>query len=708
MTPDAGRAVTQCSELTHPRPDSPSILPARVHDPTAQVAPFGADDWPTKALTSDPSRRYPTLCFAAWPDGFKDFGKHVAYVLLNHGVPESLVEKTNGSYVPWPAASSIASLLLRLRKVVVWLAGEWSQQHPDTPVLAPCDLDSHHLDDVRRWIGAGLSTGSRNAYLEVVVRVWHLNPWLPQDAQWPEPRWQDERWRARRPVTENVTKRIPQATLGPLLEWSVAFVTQFADDAFAATAHYNDRAQAAEARRDQPAAKAIAHTYLRQSRALPARFSADGRSLPGPSWRALAYRHELPSRVLQHAFTVAGVRLEVTSDTEVTGLDFTPTATFHGRPWIPALTVQDVEPRNHCGVNGGSRILAHLRTACLIVAAYLSGARAEEVLNWEVGAALDPVLTATGAQMHLIRGYVWKGGYADAAGNSPMPREAHWATVGVGTDALRVAERVLDALGHRAGPLFSFNGRRVSNNTTQYWIKDFIVFVNTRLAPHCADPAALSIPADEEGPISLTRMRRTLAWFIRNRPNGEVTTAIQYQHVNTTISAGYAGTKNGGLSDLLLEEDWAHRRRTLEHIRQLLDLGQVMHGPAAERAADAAQRLPRQLTASDERRLRKDPSLHVYDNPAAIALCVYDDARALCRRLETAGHPEPNLLECIDGCHNVARTEEHLSELGAQALALRQSAALAPAPLAQSLIARAQRNERIIASTTSQAGDEDC
>ena len=44
----------------------------------------------------------------------------------------------------------------------------------------------------------------------------------------------------------------------------------------------------------------------------------------------------------------------------------------------------------------------------------------------------------------------------------------------------------------------------------------------------------------------------------------------------------------------------------------------------------------------------------------------------------------------------------------ARTLRLSDIAALAPAPLAQSLTARAQRNERIIASTTSQAGDEDC
>jgi len=702
MTSDAGSAATRREELAHPRPDSPSLSPARIHAPSAPVAPFGTDIWPMRALSSDPSRRYPALCFTTWPEGFKDFGKHVAYVLLNDGAPDSLVEKTNGSYVPWPSPSSIASLLQRLRKVIAWLTGEWSQQHPATPVRVPVDLDSHHLDDARRWIERDLNPGMRTNHLEALVRVWHLNPWLPEDAQWPQPRWMDERWRRPRARRENTTKRIRQATLGPLLEWSVAFVTQFADDAFAATAHYEQRARSAEARRDQAAAKAIAQTYLTQSHALPAGFSADGRTLSTPSWYTLAYRHELPALMLKDTFTRTGVPLTVTSHAEATGIDLVPRAAFHGRPWIPAFTVQDLRRRNHYGVDVGSRILAHLRTACLIVASYLTGARAEEVLNWEVGAAIDPILTPAGAQLHLIQGRVWKGSYADADGNAATPREAHWASIPVGAEALRVAETVLRTLGHDTGPLFSFDGRRVSNGTVQLWIKDFIAFVNTRLAPHCADPVALLIPPDEDGPISLSRLRRTLAWFIRNRPDGEVTTAIQYQHVSTTIGAGYAGTKNGGLADLLLEEDWAHRRRTLQHVRDLLDTGQSVHGPAARRAVQAAQRLPRHLTSGDERRLRKDSSLRVYDNPAAIALCVYDEGRALCRKLETAGRQEPNLLECIDGCRNVARTDTHLAELDAQALALRRRADLAPLPLAQSLIARAQRNEQIIASAASE------
>ena len=262
-----------------------------------------------------------------------------------------------------------------------------------------------------------------------------------------------------------------------------------------------------------------------------------------------------------------------------------------------------------------------------------------------------------------------------------------------------MAEKVNESLGKRRDSLlFSATGSQsVYTRTATGWIQSFIEFVNTRLAPHTVSPEAYAIPEGLDGQVTLRRFRRTLAWFLRHRPNGDVTTAVQYQHVGVTIGEGYAGTKASGIPSLLLEEDWNHRRDTLGYLDDFMSQGKAISGPAAERALRAVGKLPRQLLPADERRLRKDKELMVYDNPASIALCVYREDSALCQKLSQAGKDtRPDLLGCVEGCRNIARTDDHLEELRRQARSLRDQAEVAPVPIAQSMRAQADRRERIV------------
>ena len=333
----------------------------------------------------------------------------------------------------------------------------------------------------------------------------------------------------------------------------------------------------------------------------------------------------------------------------------------------------------------------------MIVAGYLTGARPEEICGWQHEAAPTPLQRPGGSRLHLIHGRVWKGSRADESGALGKGQEAAWATIPAATKAIHVAEQISQLFGRTDGLLFSDTGRQTAPSTVTLWIKDFVSFINERLVPHCVSPQALQIPEDPDGAITLRRFRRTLAWFIHNRPNGETTTAIQYQHLGTVIGGGYAGTKESGMNDLLLEEDWSHRRRTVEHLRSLLDSGEGLSGPAASRALGATEKLLRALTPADERRLRKDGSLLIYDNPAAVALCVFDERRALCHKIKLAGKDnQPSLLECVDGCQNCARTDGQLQELESEAAALQANAALSPLPLAQAFLARSERNLLIV------------
>lgn len=687
------------SSVDFPTLGTLTICTQRTHQ-AAAIAVFGADVWPLDAMNDDPSRLRVRLRFDTWPPGFRDFAKHVAYALINHGNPPSLLDKRYGNHVRWPSAGTIHKILHNLKMHVDWLVGDWSLAHPDTPVRTLRDLDSEHLNECRQRVDRSThATTTKYMKLEPIVRVWHLNPWLPPDQQWPEPTWRNEGWKPKRKSGENMTKRLAQDTMGPLLEWSVAFVTQFADDILSAHNHYEERMRQMKtsgAVRSQ--ALRILEEYAEQGLAIPEQVVPSGSSeMARASWGAMEYKHLIDGKVFSAMYMLMSDKPLLSGDLSVAALDFDTRAMFHEKRWAQFITVDDMKPRKFHNHPLPGRLVGHLRTACLIVAAYLTGARSEEIRAWEHGAAPDPIDSAGGSRLHLIRGAVWKGNHAKDDGTPRRGKVAVWATLPAASEAIHVTERIAGLAGDDSGPLFTDTGRMIATGTATTWIREFVNFVNDRLVPHSADPAAFLIPEDPDGPITLSRFRRTLAWFIRNRPNGDAVAAVQYQHLSVVISGGYAGTKESGMQDLLLEEDWLHRMRTIEYLRDLIDDGTSISGPASDRAVAAAQKLPRHLTPADERRLRKDASMVVYENPAALALCVYDEENALCHKLKLANrNDQPNLLECIEGCRNSARTEKHLDALASEAEVLRIQATLSPLPLAQAFIAEAERKLRIV------------
>lgn len=687
--------------------DTPSINADRVQNTDAAIAAFGAISWPLAAIDAGhrPSR---TIHFREWPEGFQNFARHVAYVLLNYGVPESLLEQHKSRAVRWPSSASVHLALDRLRRQVRWLTLEWTQAHPDTPITGPNDMDSQHLNDLKTWIELHhTSSRERSAHLLEIERVWHLNSWMPDDCQWPDPPWRHQGRRFKRIREENKSLPIHESTFGPLLEWAIAFVTSFAPDILSAQKHYLERLESRPLNAAAAGARAILDEYAASMTPLPPKpATAGGKPGNGVGWHVLAYRHAVPAQRFSDAFR--GKRkasLSVSQDATLTALETSVLGQFQGQPWISSIGVYDVDfaGAGRKVTDHGGPLTAHLRTACLIVTAALTGMRPEEVLGLQHGCAREPVQRPGGSRLHLIQGRVFKGKGRLEDGSPREALPAVWATIPVTADAIRVAEQVNEVLGQNDGLLFS-QGKSISvhTGTATGWIESFVEFVNTRLAPQTASPTAFKIPSDPEGAVTLKRFRRTLAWFLRHRPSGDVTIAIQYQHVGVAMGEGYAGTKASGMPDLLLEEDWNHRRKTVEDLSDLLSSGQGIGGPAAGHAVEATRRLPRQLLPADERRLRKDKSLLVYENPAAIALCFYDESKALCQKLKQAKRDaRPDLLDCVPGCLNCARTDEHLMKLTRQSGALRDQAALVPLPMAQSMLAEAERKERIVSEFNS-------
>ncbi|MDX2928859.1 hypothetical protein PV411_30530 [Streptomyces sp. NRRL_B-16638] len=210
------------------------------------------------------------------------------------------------------------------------------------------------------------------------------------------------------------------------------------------------------------------------------------------------------------------------------------------------------------------------------------------------------------------------------------------------------------------------------------------------------DRGAERIPEDPHGPIGTARFRRTLAWHIARRPGGLVALALQYGHLRTAVSAGYASRSRGGIHDLLDIETARTTAETLTRLHEDLEDGGGISGPAARRALHAATQAPAFAgtlhTARQAREVLTNPQLAVHENPHSYLMCIYDRDKALCSRL--GPQPEaPTMERCQPGCANIARTDHHAAQLTAEADRIEQQAAspLTPPPLAQRLTARAAR-----------------
>lgn len=105
-----------------------------------------------------------------------------------------------------------------------------------------------------------------------------------------------------------------------------------------------------------------------------------------------------------------------------------------------------------------------------------------------------------------------------------------------------------------------------------------------------ADPGAAprarrddTVPADPaDAPITTSRLRRTLAWFIARRPRGLVAAAIQYGHVSVKMTLGYSGSYASGFPDDLAFEEWLTRHETMADAHQRLTDGEHVSGPTAD------------------------------------------------------------------------------------------------------------------------------
>jgi integrase len=504
-----------------------------------------------------------------------------------------------------------------------------------------------------------------------------------------------EPWRGRSAVriagvpdgkAENATPRIPDAVMAELLRWSIKYVDIFAPDILAARREY-DALVARSHELDVYGAgyrrgmiNVIVHERL--GRYLAARRAA-GRGVPlwqdlGTGKTRIDERTGTVTEPLNYAIMSLHAGCETRSiaqrpdinnmllaavlelGTEIGGMD-TPIAidSDTGRPWRERFDSKSLEHEENM-----------LQAACYVICAYLSGMRDSEVQAMKVGCHTVTRSTDGLVERHRIASITYKSG-CDGGRGEP----AEWITIAPVARAIAVIERLSAAARGRrhADGLWPVLKDRPRTNT--HLAAQAILSINAFRAHLDAAYGTTGSPTIPSGPdrkpwhFTTRQFRRTVAWYIANRPFGTVAGKIQYKHASIAMFEGYAGASASGFRREVTQERALGRLDDIVEHYEDFRRGLRPTGPASARILGEFERVQRELDdfpgrVTDLGGVRAmlghlARTLHV----GFLNDCFFEPATALCLdRNRSTDRSVPVLAHCSpDRCPNSCITRRHLA-----------------------------------------------
>ncbi|TFC51559.1 hypothetical protein E3O47_07465 [Cryobacterium sp. TMT2-17-1] len=685
--------------------NTPVLLNRRVRpDARCWESSFDDDRWDITPGLFEEHAKGSSIPWHTFPEHWRPAAKKYLWHLINgeelNGVPSSNSERLS--------LRSIVFLRGRLETLVAWLDAVGID---DLAKFSPVQQELF----LRHIVDMNCTHKMKQSLVSEFQRLWHYRDVLeaplkmPPGRPWGGQRTKDLIGSVTKP-SENLTARISDATLQPMLVWAFRFVDGFASDIAAGQRAWVDFDSRRHLRRgpmdrtDSGVLRAKVETYL--SALIKKQEPLPGKNVEGETVIDLGHvairigcRTESLGRY-RDLMLSSGLPVEDGSFAvrEVSGR-------LDGQSWLPTgLDYRDA-----------ASLARHLSTACFIVISYLSGMRPGEVLNLKRGCAYTNKKTG----ISTVRGMHFKAvtlpdGSANPEGEMRRdPWVVHQSVVrAIHTlEALHDCEflfpRSLMPARFRAefavveGKPRRTQSARVDTNLNSD-IKAFSVWVNK----YCElNSRPDSIPTDSRGAVTGRRFRRTLAWHIVRQPRGLVAAAIQYGHVHVSITQGYGGSADSGFADELAFESWLLKIETIADEQTQLDYGTVVSGPAApefkRRIADGDRRFAGRVsvTVRQAERLLQHPSLQVFSGRGMH--CVMDVTTALCQ-VTPMGKTEtmtPDIDDCRPRCQNIARTDSDIEQLRSDAARLEEVASdpLAPEIRASRERSQAQRLRAIIA-----------
>ncbi len=673
--------------LVLPGPDTPVIPAHRIVDGyTGPVARYADSAWPLIPMNANPGVTHSTIHWPLFPDAFREEMRLAAWTLVNGELPSVFLRERHPTWRSRQAPKALCQTIGSWARLAVWLTGR------EITMLGDCTTQV--LDEYGRHLrDTGTARITVHGGLSSLTRLWVFDQLSGRPSGIGCPPWEIEGVDDYLPPAtsggENATEAIAEQTMGPLLLWAIRTVEELSDDILAAWAERNRLREVAATNVPTPASRAALRAFMD-------RIDTGGLPIPTTNWLgratpAGAYIAALTGASLNQVYNASrdhGWRQAALARRGPCPLGVPVTGLIGGTAWRGAIDYSEA-----------AFLMRQLGTACFIVIAYLTGMRPGEAAGLRSGCCPDPRVDRTATQgRHLITSTVYKTA-RDADGNHRSEgevRDVPWVAIAPVVKAIRVLERMLpdgqllfdhhahDLRGTRAGT------GSLTVHTLGVRVEDFVTWANNESAARGLVHEV--IPPDPHGKIGTERFRRSLAWHIARRPGGLVALAIQYGHLRTSVSAGYAARGRDGIHDLL---DVETARATIDTVADLnadLEDGIGISGPAARRAitaaATAAQYTGTIVTARQARQILANPQLAVYDNPNTLLMCVYKRDKALCHRGTT---DTPSLDRCVPTCANIARTDQHAAGLRRRATILDQRAAQVPGPLGERLLSNAGR-----------------
>ncbi|MYQ82261.1 MULTISPECIES: integrase [unclassified Streptomyces] len=649
-----------------PSPDTDAILPGLITEGFTGVVPcFGDRSWSLAGLAHGPGTSKAAIHWDRFPVSFQAELRHLVWLLINTSLPANFLIGKPSRWRTTVSPGQVYPTVMKWRAFCQWLE---ESGHTSLRDCTPENLRAYALHLSIR----GRPRDSVQKVLASITRLWALDSSNPLPIGICEPPWlsegADDFLPARSPSGENVTEPITPQTMGPLLIWALRVVDDFSDDILRAIERREEILTQSELTPATQADLSSLDEYLEglvDAGKSPPSQAAGNRT--GLAAKYISFVTGASTRQVHHRVVRGPWRNLLLSASGPAPVLTKIVGRIDGIPWVEFIDYSEVED-----------LKRHLVTAAYIAVSYLTGMRPREVQGLEKGCCPD-----LDSGRHLIYSRVFKTALDDEGNHVPQGilRDVPWVAIDPVVKAIRIAELLTPEGYLFGGTVPQTMNKRIENFTT--WASG--------LAKRFGRPHEV-IPADEYGAVGVSRFRRTLAWHIARRPGGLVALAIQYGHMRTAMSAGYASRSRDGIHDLLDIETALSVADTLAELNDDLVNGAGVSGPAARRAITAARNAPQfagsVVTAQQARAILQNPSLAVYDNLSAMLMCVYKPDRALCNRV--TNKESPRLDRCISSCSNIARHDNHARLMRQEAESLEKQALNVPDPLGHRIRARAE------------------
>ncbi|WP_292053722.1 hypothetical protein [Mesorhizobium sp.] len=307
----------------------------------------------------------------------------------------------------------------------------------------------------------------------------------------------------------------------------------------------------------------------------------------------------------------------------------------------------------------------HLQTAAYVVCAYLTGMRDSEVQAMRPG-CLSRKRSADGLLERVaIRSMTYKG-------RGTRGEAEEWITIEPVAEAVAVAERLAERHRERRGEdgIWFMLDRDAAREKGLPHIVRRINLLRDHLDERYGSEEEPAIPYvdGQSWAFNTRQLRRTVAWYIANRPFGVIAGKIQYKHASVAMFDGYAGASASGFRQEVEQEHALGQLDDIVEHYEACQRGERPTGPAAHRIAAEMERVAEEVgrfpgLVADSSRIKAmlghlARTLHVgYLND-----CFFEPATALClAQPQKTKNATPALSNCApDRCPNSCITARHL------------------------------------------------